>query len=207
MIIPGMPVLSGAKFPDIEFVGGGGADADTVTIPAHQAGDMIIIVAGRYNAAIAPSLPAGWTEIISDTVTAGGFNYGYRVGYKFAMSSSETSGTWTNAIRMAVAVYRNAVSIGNIATSKSPVSTSRITWPALSLDSPPGLVLGFAVHGTASGSGSPPEGYTFRGLAPSASSRAIIMDTGGPVPSVPSVMSPSTTNVTWLTSTVELKNR
>lgn len=206
MIIPGMPVLSGAKFPDIQFVSGGGSDADTVTIPAHQAGDMIIIVAGRYNAATAPSLPAGWTEIISDTVSAGGLNYGYRIGYKFAVSGSETSGTWTNATRMAVAVYRNAVSIGNIATSKATVS-SRITWPALSLDSPPGLVLGFAAHGSAAGSGSPPAGYTLRGIAPSASSRAVIMDTNGPVPSVSSAMSPSTTNTTWLTSTVELKNR
>lgn len=204
MIIPGMPVLSGAKFPDIEFVGGDGADANTVTIPAHQAGDMIIIVAGRYNAAIAPSLPAGWVEILSDTVSAG-LNLGYRVGYKFATSGSETSGTWTDATRMAVSVYRNAVSIGNIATSKA--ATSRITWPALSLDSPPGLVLGFAAHGTAAGSGSPPAGYTFRGIAPSSTARAIIMDTDGLVPGVSLAMSPSITNTTWLTSTVELKNR
>lgn len=204
MIIPGMPVLSGAKFPGIEFVGGGGADADTVTIPAHQAGDMIIIVAGRYNASIAPSLPAGWVEILSDTVSTG-LNLGYRIGYKFAASGSETSGTWTNATRMAVAVYRNAVSIGNIATSKATVS-SRITWPALSLDSPPGLVLGFAAHGSAAGSGSPPAGYTLRGAAPSPTARAVIMDTNGPVPSVSLAMSPSTSDTTWLTSTVELKN-
>lgn len=206
MIIPGMPVLSGAKFPDVEFVSGGGADAATVAIPTHQAGDMIIIVAGRYDAATAPSLPAGWTEIVSDTVSAGGFSLGYRVGYKFATAGSETSGTWTNATRMAVAVYRNAVSIGNIAASKA-TDSSRITWPALSLDSPPGLVLGFAAHAAAAGSGSPPAGYTFRGMAPSSSARAIIMDTGGPVPSVSLALSPSTANTTWLTSTVELKNR
>lgn len=201
-----MPVFLGAKFPPVQFVSGAGADADNVAIPTHQEGDMIIIVAGRYNAAVAPGLPTGWTQIVEDTVSAGGFNYGYRVGYKIAQSGSETSGTWTNATRMAVAVYRNAVSIGNIATSKATVS-SRITWPALSLDSPPGLVVGFAAHGAATASGNPPPGYVIRGIAPSATTRALIIDTNQEVVSVPSVMSPSTTDTEWLTSVVEIKNR
>jgi hypothetical protein len=83
------------------YVGGGSASATTVAIPAHQAGDLILIFAGHSNTTL-PSLPAGYTNV-GNTNSAGSC----RIGYKIATTGSETSGTWTNAQWLAVAVFRN----------------------------------------------------------------------------------------------------
>jgi hypothetical protein len=75
----------------------------SITLPTHFANDIIIITARRAGSATAPSLPAGWTNIntASNTTTAASV----RMGYKIAASSSEVSGTWTNATDLDVVVY------------------------------------------------------------------------------------------------------
>lgn len=80
---------------------------NSITIPAgHTTGDTILIIAHQHNrAATIPSLPAGYTTPTGGT--AGSINAA-RVGWKTAASSSETSGTWTNATLMEVFVFRNA---------------------------------------------------------------------------------------------------
>lgn len=87
-------------------------DGTTITIPSgHQAGDLLIIYAFRGVLNTAPSLPAGWTSLGTQSSSASA----YRVGWKIAGSSSETSGTWTNATGLAVDVYRGT------ATNKVPI--------------------------------------------------------------------------------------
>lgn len=88
----------------ISRVGSAIAAATSITIPAgHQAGDYMLIFAFNSGAATAPTLPAGWTSIQSSTLNSVGSNLGFRQ----ALSSAETSGTWTNATSIVAVVYRN----------------------------------------------------------------------------------------------------
>lgn len=76
---------------------------DTVTIGTHASGDLIVVFAYNDGATTAPSLPSGWLNINNAT----GATSGTRIGYKVAQSSSETSGTWTNADGLIAIVYRS----------------------------------------------------------------------------------------------------
>lgn len=80
---------------------------DTITIGTHASGDLILIFAYNDGANTAPSLPAGWLNINNGT----GSTSGTRIGYKVAQSSSETSGTWTNADGLIAVVYRSDVGL------------------------------------------------------------------------------------------------
>jgi hypothetical protein len=91
----------------ISYVGGA-TGITSVTMPAHQAGDLLLAFAYRDGSNLAPSLPAGWSspDAIGNGVTNTGNTQGARIGFKFATSSSETSGTWTNATGLIIHVYR-----------------------------------------------------------------------------------------------------
>jgi len=107
------------------------ANATTITIPSHQAGDLILISASRANNT-APTLPSGWTNI-----QAGGANtLSLRTGFLIATGSSETSGTWTNAARLICVVFRplnnGTLSIG-ASTSNNGASQTYQRYPALTL--------------------------------------------------------------------------
>lgn len=88
----------------ISYVSGAAAAATSVAMPTHQAGDMIIVYAFRDGNTTAPTIAAGFTGLNP----AGSNACSFTVGFKVAASGSETSGTWTNATSIAVAVYRNA---------------------------------------------------------------------------------------------------
>lgn len=93
----------------ISFIGAGGAQANTVTIPVgHATGDLLIIYAFRDGSTTAPTIPAGWTQVGLNTGTTVSSATGYRV----ATSGSETSGTWTNADAMVCHVYRGQLATG-----------------------------------------------------------------------------------------------
>jgi hypothetical protein len=76
----------------ISRVGSASAQATTITIPTHQSGDLILIVATRNNSTAA-TVPSGWVTLSA----IGGSGISFAIGWKIAKSSSETSGTWTNA--------------------------------------------------------------------------------------------------------------
>lgn len=93
----------------ISFISAGGAQAATITIPAgHATGDLLIMFAFRDGSTTAPSIPAGWTQIGLNTGTSVSSTTAYRV----ATSSSETSGTWTNANAIVCHVYRGQLATG-----------------------------------------------------------------------------------------------
>ena len=85
----------------ISSVGSATAQATTIAIPSHQAGDLIFIFAGRNNTTPATA-PSGWVQ--AGPVGAGGVSVA--AGWKIAKSSSETSGTWTSAAVLHCVVYR-----------------------------------------------------------------------------------------------------
>ncbi len=96
----------------ISRVGSASAQATTITIPTHQSGDLILICANRNNTT-APTIPSGW--IVMSSTGASGVSSA--IGWKLAQSSSETSGTWTNASAMHCAVYRGSTGILTISSA------------------------------------------------------------------------------------------
>ena len=103
------------------------AEAASVTIPSHQVGDLIIVWAW-IESATNPTIPAGWTTI---TNTTDGTTCSISMGWKIATSSSETSGTWTNATSTGAAVYRGAASVSaNFSTGTTGATQ---TWNAVTL--------------------------------------------------------------------------
>lgn len=88
----------------ISRVGAAGTDGTSITIPAgHMPNDLLLMFAFAA-AATSPTVASGWTNRTSQTGTASAL----RVAYKVATSSSETSGTWTNATGLVCVVYRGA---------------------------------------------------------------------------------------------------
>lgn len=82
------------------------ANATTITIGTHAANDTIIIFAYNDGVATSPTLPSGWFGLS----TFVGANSGTRIGWKLASTSTETSGTWTNADTLQAVVYRGSSS-------------------------------------------------------------------------------------------------
>ena len=88
----------------ISYIGSATGTNSIASMPAHQAGDLLLFYAFRDGSATAPSLPSGYTDKL--TKSESGFNVSCRVGYKIAASDSETSGTWTSATSLICQVYR-----------------------------------------------------------------------------------------------------
>ena len=88
----------------ITFVSAASAEADTVAMPSHQAGDLIVVLAMRStNSAI--TVPSGW---FSEVIASGN---GYvAMAWKTAASGAETTGTWTSAESIAIVIYRSNAS-------------------------------------------------------------------------------------------------
>lgn len=145
--------------------------ASTVTLPAHNPGDTIIIGAARANItqATKPTASAGnvpipaWVDIDAPTGTNG---FSIRTAQFVATSNSHTSGTWTNASVMFAIVIQGAAStaVGGHAVSTN-ASQSNVPAPAVTLTNNDGSSLIFDIHvsavGFATGGGmTPPTGYT-----------------------------------------------
>lgn len=115
----------------ISYISNASAEATTLTMPTHVAGDLLLMAAYRHNSATAPTLPSGWLLVS----TGGGGTNSLLVAGKIASSASETSGTWTNATHLACAVYREAtlLHIGTTALAGG-VSSASINYPAISPD-------------------------------------------------------------------------
>ena len=96
----------------ISRVSSASAQATTITIPSHQAGDLIFIFAGRNNTTAA-TVPSGWVQAGSN----GASGVSVAAGWKIAQSSGETSGTWTNASVLISAVYRADTGILALSTA------------------------------------------------------------------------------------------
>lgn len=107
----------------ISNISSASAAAASVAMPTHAAGDLLLFSAWRNGSTTPPSLPGGCTNIQTAFQTL----YSIRVGYKIAASSSETSGTWTNATHICVSVYRGQHATTPIGGSNTGTGTSSST--------------------------------------------------------------------------------
>jgi len=113
------------------FIAGTSAEATSVTLPSHQAGDMIVMYAGIVTGTGTITIPSGWRVVcfraINNTMSS-------VVAVMTATSGAEVSGTWTSAELLACAVYRDSVNYlrvggSNQGGANSPTTT--ITYPAI----------------------------------------------------------------------------
>jgi hypothetical protein len=112
----------------ISIAGYASALSDSLTLPGHQKGDLIAIGAFRTNTTGA-SLPSGWISVS----LGGASNLSLRVGLRIAQSSTETSGTWTNATGLSAIVLRPSAGSLSIPTSLGPTngSTTTVTYQSI----------------------------------------------------------------------------
>lgn len=118
----------------------------SATLPAHQAGDVIIAFAFRDGSTTQPTLPTGWTSI----GTRSGTSCCGRAAWKRCAGSSETSGTWTNASSVIFVIFRGALASGTPVGGQASQAgtTASVTYPAVTMTAADGTswVIGTAGH-------------------------------------------------------------
>lgn len=105
----------------IKFVGANVSTAGTVTLPAHQAGDIIVVIHHRSASATIPT-PAGFTVLGNLTVNG----VPGRVAYKVAASSAEVSGNWGTGgfgVWTGCSIYRDHGGPGTVSAPAGGQST------------------------------------------------------------------------------------
>lgn len=106
---------------------------DSITIPAHVAGDLIVIFAtGPFGSITKPSASGTVPNWIDISVAPADTELGTRTAYHVATSTTTTSGRWPNTNQMQVAVlYGQGLNpIGGRAVQQgyySPVSAPAVT--------------------------------------------------------------------------------
>lgn len=185
----------------ISRVSSASAAANTVAMPSHAIGDLIIAFAYRDGNTTAPALASGqgWTNLDN----SGGNTNSARVAYKFADSTSEATGTFTNATGITIVVYRGAHAIGN--WDVAGAASNSIGYPVTTLHSHrnDSWVLRFAGHRTATNLlTNTPGGYTaVNGVA--TESRAI--DTNATVATNPTLQTQSVNQSSgWRAYSIEI---
>ena len=114
------------------------AQATSVLLPAHAAGDLILLFAQR-NSNAAPTTPAAGGTVPAWTIALGatGANaQSIKFAWAFATASDTTTGVWTNTGQLAVLILRPAagkvLAVGPSSSGTAP-TTQTIVYPALTL--------------------------------------------------------------------------
>jgi len=112
----------------ISRVGSASAQATSITLPSHQAGDLIFISAGRTNTTPA-TVPSGWVQPGS----GGASGVSITAGWKIAQSSSETSGSWALANVLICAIFRASDGILALSTAAGGANATgtSISYPSV----------------------------------------------------------------------------
>lgn len=184
---------------------GNATGVNTATLPAHQAGDLLIAFAFRDGSNSTPGVPAGWTTLESNTTNSAGAV----LAYKVAASGSEVSGTWSNATSLVIHVYRGAHASTPVGDSAGATgSSTTVSYPALTLTVGGGSswVAGFGAHRSTNTSlETPPTGMTNRTTLVDGTDEVAGHDTNGGVTSWSNQnVSVGGTSSGWFGATVEI---
>lgn len=145
------------------------SESETVTLPAHSAGDLIVVYAYDVRSGlVAPAIPSAggtvptWTPIHNNGMTfASSFNW--RAVYAVATTSTHTSGTWVGTDILRAIVLSGAKQTSMIGATAYSTSFSSIA-PGLTLSKTDGTsAILHQLFTTGSTFGAVPTGYTDRG--------------------------------------------
>lgn len=191
----------------ISFVGVA-AGTNSATLPAFKSGDVAICFAFRDGSTTNPSIPATFSNI---TNTADGTSCSASIGWRRLVYTDTTTGTWTNASRVVVVVYRGCepfiTPVGGGANSAG--TTNTVTYNTVTMTRADGTswVVGLVGHRSTDTTidSASISGMTQRGGGANATAEAHAWDTNGGVSSWSSTnQSISGTASGWVTRTVEL---
>lgn len=130
------------KNSEVQFVGAATTTINTAVMPSHQVLDCIIVFAINTTGTTPPLVPAGegWITLISE-----GTLFGATVAYKFALTNTETVGSWVLSDRTTVAVYRNVRDINQYRVTEN-TNKNKIRFGYLSKVQPSGGNLLVAIN-------------------------------------------------------------
>lgn len=163
----------------VEYKSSSSAAGTSLTLPAHAAGDLILIFAYRLTLGSSagltpPSEPSAggsvpqFTTITTGSSVVASSAHSFRLSWGIAGSSSSTSGTWTNASRLiAVILSGQAVNPvgGNAAGGSGNANSTTATAPAITLSDPSGssqIIHFFSAAATSASWNAAASGYTAR---------------------------------------------
>jgi hypothetical protein len=204
------------------FITSAYAEATSLTLPTHQAGDLLIMVSLRNGSASPVTVPSEWLSLGN---SAGLNNDNLTIGCKTAASSGEASGTWTDASMLLCCVYRDT----NLLTATYRTGSRSIaggstgivylqrsvrtgnTTPSTSYErmlQSTGVVVGIAASpSTATTIGVAPSGMTNRVTASGASANQItVHDTGSAVSNWPQTTATVASAIAWQSGVIEIVN-
>lgn len=147
------PAVPSAK---VEWLGSTVASGATNTFPAHQPGDLLVVVAVETGAALRPSLAAGFTEAHADTS-----GMSICIGYRIATTSNTAVGTWSNAFYNTAYAFRYANTSTPFGGLASMIDTKAIS-PTITVQDTSGdsvLCYGFSNNATTGSWGATPDGF------------------------------------------------
>ena len=104
------------------------AVSNTLTMPTHATGDLILGFGTNDNSTTAPTLPTGWDALLS----IGSGTGAVLVAYKYAQSNAETFGTWTNADHVSVTCWYGSSNtmVWPWFISTQTATSTNMTWAA-----------------------------------------------------------------------------
>lgn len=124
----------------LDFFGGGGpiqyidsviTNEEFASVPAHEAGDMIIVIARAFGPSDAPpAVFSGFTSIVSTDP-----DFGFAARSQWAIDTDNTINELTNSApsTLHIIILRNAASIGASNTENPNTVSATLNMPALTL--------------------------------------------------------------------------
>lgn len=184
------------------------AGTNSATLPSFQSGDIAVCFAFRDGSTTNPTIPAAFTNI---TNTSDGTSCSASIGWRRLVYTDTTTGTWTNASRVVVVVYRGCepfiTPVGGGANAAGTTNTVSYNTVTMTRANGTSWVIGLVGHRSVDTTvdSASISGMTQRGGGVDATAEAHAWDTNGGVSSWSSTnQAISGTASGWVTRTVEL---
>lgn len=184
------------------------AGTNSATLPSFNSGDIAVCYAFRDGSTTNPTIPAAFTSI---TNTSDGTTCSASIGWRRLITSDTTTGTWTNATRVVVVVYRGCepfiTPVGGGADAAGTTNTVSYGTVTMTRGDGTSWVVGLVGHRSVDTTvdSTAITGMTARGGGVDANAEAHAWDTNGGVSSWSSTnQGISGTASGWVTRTVEL---